>query len=729
MRRIFQLLSLIVAGTLLAINSYADERQWKFVTTGASSTYAIDKEGSLWSWGWNSSGELGINIKEKEKVSTPTQIEPGSTWVYAAAGQARAYFIKSDGTLWATGDNSKGAQGVGDGQSHQKPTQIGTDNDWKVVATSHFFGYFAFAIKTNGTLWAWGEGETGALGTGAYKNVSKPVKIGNDTDWAQISCGASHVMAIKNDGSLWMWGWNQHNSLADMATHVKVPTRYGMETNWEKVFAIENSSYAVKKDGTLWTWGQNENNSLGLNLNLDQEGNTVKTPRQITAIEGRVLFISGCAEAKIVGVGEADKASKIFAWGKNIDGALGDGKGVANSSSDIPVEYTPVEVLFPKQGLNFTMIGSGQAYTMALADNGELYAWGRNRGGELGNCVEEEFMTFESKPILVGVKNDDIEEQLTFDANNIPSTLPKAKKIILTGTWGTADFSKLSTTLGNNVGIPPVGNNTLEEVDMSAITLKENTSLYVSVGISNAGVFKGCKALKVIKMPSREECAKFSNLKDAFWLCTSLETIDLAGCSNVTSLENTFSNATALKQVNNLKDCVSVTNTNDAFYMCTALEKIELPAIPLLGESMFGDCTALKTIDWTEYKGTTAPKFNPKTFRGLIDDPKVMKGISLVVPDAAFDSFTADEKWNQLTIVKASDYLGIDSLDRSQIAIKKTGSQYRITGLNAGIPYYLYNLSGSLLQKGATPTSGDLVFDVQETVLILQVGTHSIKLL
>lgn len=126
--------------------------------------------------------------------------------------------------------------------------------------------------------------------------------------------------------------------------------------------------------------------------------------------------------------------------------------------------------------------------------------------------------------------------------------------------------------MGNNTGFPPAGNSTLEEVEMSQITVKKNTSLYVPVGASSEGVFKGCRALKKVTMPLAAQCANITNLRGVFWNCSALEAIDLAGCSQVTSLQLTFSNASALKKVDNLKDCTSVKDTTSAFDKCIALE-------------------------------------------------------------------------------------------------------------------------------------------------------------
>ena len=152
-----------------------------------------------------------------------------NNWKSAVAGQSYAFFIKEDGTLWAAGDNTKGVQGVGDGMGHKIPTQIGTDNNWKSVSVSRFFGHTAIGLKTDGTLWAWGEGETGALGLGNYANQTVPKQIGTDKDWASVTIGDHSTLALKTDGTLWGWGWNNNGTLCNLPSHVKTPTQIGTD--------------------------------------------------------------------------------------------------------------------------------------------------------------------------------------------------------------------------------------------------------------------------------------------------------------------------------------------------------------------------------------------------------------------------------------------------------------------------------------------------------------------
>lgn len=207
--------STVLVAVLGVCGVNAQTHTWKSVNTGDGTTYAIDKDGSLWSFGWNESGQMGIDDKT-QKISVPTQVGTDKDWAMTNAGQAYGFFIKNDGTLWAAGDNTNGVSGVGDGAtSHKVPTQVGKDSNWKTVSCSRFFGHTASAIKTDGTLWAWGDGRSGQLGIGSYSSKTIPTQVGTDNDWAQVSLGNEFTIALKTDGTLWGWGVNQQKPLSN----------------------------------------------------------------------------------------------------------------------------------------------------------------------------------------------------------------------------------------------------------------------------------------------------------------------------------------------------------------------------------------------------------------------------------------------------------------------------------------------------------------------------------
>ena len=138
--------------------------------------------------------------------------------------------------------------------------QIGTDTDWASVAAAFTH---TMAIKTDGSLWAWGSNTGGQLGDGTTTDHSSPVHIGTDTDWAAVAPGSGHTVAVKIDGSLWAWGSNSFGQLGDGTTTSRLtPAQVGNDTDWLTAAAAAHS-VGLKTDGTIWTWGYNGNGQIG----------------------------------------------------------------------------------------------------------------------------------------------------------------------------------------------------------------------------------------------------------------------------------------------------------------------------------------------------------------------------------------------------------------------------------------------------------------------------------
>lgn len=397
----------------------AEDYVWKSVTAGDATTYGIRSDGSLWSWGWNEKGQSGNGVSER--TATPTLADGNRVWKKTVGGKAYGFFLAEDGSLWAAGTATNGVQGTNDGVDHKVLTRIGTDNDWVDMACSRFWGYSAFAIKTNGTLWSWGENYAGQLGIGNTQAQTLPVQVGTDTDWKQVAAGVSSVLALKTDGSLWGWGLNMNGELFGYEGRQSSPVRLGSETDWEKVLVIEFRAYAVKKDGTLWAWGDNSRNLLGFNTPTEEEstseGNPVEVvtepqitkPTQVTAVEGEVLAVSGCENTLSVATGTDGIIEKVWMFGSNADGALGDGKGLGNGNKDIPFATVPVNPSL-KSSLKFTSMSSGQNYTMMLTDDGDIWGWGCNRGGQLGDETPNDQLqvAYKLKPIVINCPQDEV---------------------------------------------------------------------------------------------------------------------------------------------------------------------------------------------------------------------------------------------------------------------------------------------------------------------------------
>jgi alpha-tubulin suppressor-like RCC1 family protein len=207
----------------------------------------------LWAWGLNNNhGQLGLN--DRVNRSSPVQVGALSDWAQVSTGLITSFTVKTDGTLWAWGYNTNGQLGLNDIARRSSPVQVGALSTWAQVSASA--QQQTLAIRTNGTLWAWGENTNGGLGLNDIANRSSPVQVGALSNWAQVSAGSSFSLAVKTDGTLWAWGLNFAgqlglNNVADRSSPVQV----GALSTWAQVSASSSFSLAVKTDGTLWAWG------------------------------------------------------------------------------------------------------------------------------------------------------------------------------------------------------------------------------------------------------------------------------------------------------------------------------------------------------------------------------------------------------------------------------------------------------------------------------------------
>ncbi|MBN9283479.1 MULTISPECIES: T9SS type A sorting domain-containing protein [unclassified Flavobacterium] len=232
---------------------------WKTISGGNLHTLALKNDGTLWGWGNNGAGELG-NYQNNTNLFAPTQIGTANDWKAISASYFRSFVIKNNGTLWGCGGNQFGQLGNGNNGSQYVLTQIGTDNDWLKISAAR--GTHTLALKTNGTLWVWGQNDQRQLGDGTTTNRNTPFQLGTDT-WLDIANGTFHSVAVKSDGTLWQWGntiatQNGHNSV-----NLPVPTQVGTENDWKSVSAGSFCSFAIKNDNSLWAWGYNGNGRFG----------------------------------------------------------------------------------------------------------------------------------------------------------------------------------------------------------------------------------------------------------------------------------------------------------------------------------------------------------------------------------------------------------------------------------------------------------------------------------
>lgn len=287
---------------------------WCAVSVATCTAAAIKTDGTLWTWGLNTSGQLGDGTTTA-RSSPGTVAGGGTTWCTVSVFNGQMAAIKTDGTLWTWGFNQWGQLGDGTTTSRSSPgTVAGGGTTWRSIC----FNSAAIAIKTDGTLWTWGKNDFGQLGTGNTTSRSSPGTVaGGGSTWCAASMGAGQTaMAIKTDGTLWTWGYNGQGQLGtgDTTSRSSPGTTAGCGTTWSSV-SNEFTSMAIKSDGTLWTWGRNVCGPLG-------DGTVTNRCSPGTTIGGGTnwCFIHASQDH---GLGVKTDGT-LWTWGRNHCGQLGD---------------------------------------------------------------------------------------------------------------------------------------------------------------------------------------------------------------------------------------------------------------------------------------------------------------------------------------------------------------------------------------------------------------------
>jgi alpha-tubulin suppressor-like RCC1 family protein len=366
------------------------------VAGGDNHTIALKNNGTVWAWGHNGHGQLGDGTTSDRSIPVQVRSSGGGGVLTNAKGIAGSEdysaALKADGTVWSWGCNDFGKLGDNTLTDRETPVQVkgpggaGFLGNVRAVTAGN---YHMAALKNDGTVWSWGCNACGQLGDGTTTDRKTPVQVkgsggaGFLGGVTAVTAGYSHTVALKGDGTVWAWGYNDHGQLGDGTTtdrwtpvQVKGPGGAGFLEDVAAIAAGFDHVMALKEDGTVWAWGCNDDGQLG-------DGTTTwrSTPVQVKG-PGGVGFL-GDVTAVAAGYGHtaAPKADgTVWAWGRNGTGQLGDGTTTWRS--------TPVQVLGPggAETLNNVIaVAAGRYHTVALKNDGAVWAWGDNIRGQLGD--------------------------------------------------------------------------------------------------------------------------------------------------------------------------------------------------------------------------------------------------------------------------------------------------------------------------------------------------------
>ena len=390
---------------------------WNQVAPGGSHVLAIRNDGSLWTWGSNIFGQAGTGGTTgfAGRQSIPARLFSGRyDWVQAAGGNSQSFAISKDGTLWSWGRQDWGALGNGINTQNTMvtlPAQVGSFTDW--VQVSAGFAH-TIARRQDGSIWTWGFNQWGQIGNGVYTgavsglanihpsadDVAFPTRLGDRTDWINVEAGEMHTIAVRQDGSIWMWGRNLNAELGDDPQHFPAPTpaRVGTGNDWAYVTMGQGGlglahTVAIREDGTLWAWGGNTNGRLGDGTTRDRW-----TPVQIgQGTDWKDAQISAGWEHTMVV--RAD--GSLWGWGVNTNGQLGNN---STANQTIPVQIGT--------GTNWAYVSVGHNHSVALRKDGTLWAWGNQANGRLGN---NETSGNQLTPVQIGTYDDWVQISVGMD--------------------------------------------------------------------------------------------------------------------------------------------------------------------------------------------------------------------------------------------------------------------------------------------------------------------------
>lgn len=342
------------------------------VATGENFSLALRSDTSALSWGHNQSGQLGSGTVLARMA--PEMLMEGIVVTFLAAGQAHGLALDRDGNIWAWGNNRLGQLGLGNAASQvstpQKISNTAELTAFNDVTAFAAGGNHSLAVRNNGSVWAWGDNNSGQLGNMHLVTHHLPVPVPGLWGVSSVAAGLNHSLALKTDGTAWAWGDNSSGQLGNgSSTNSATPHPVTALTGITALAAGSGHSLALKDDGTVWAWGSNSSGQLGTGSLTDSS-----FPAMVRGLSGVRAIAAGHSHSLAL-----KEDGTVWAWGNNHQGQLG---------SFLHDQLLPVRV----PGISMaTALAAGDNHSLALCSDGSLWGWGGNDYGQLGTGTQEEY--------------------------------------------------------------------------------------------------------------------------------------------------------------------------------------------------------------------------------------------------------------------------------------------------------------------------------------------------
>ena len=403
----------------------------ELIISNSFSVYAILEDGSLYAWGNNSDGQLGVG--DEENRNTPTKVNLPSKIKELIITGSSVYALMEDSSLYSWGYNLDGQLGVGDEVNKNTPTKVNLPGKIKELITTGSSVYVSvYALMEDSSLYSWGSNESGQLGVGDEVNKNTPTKVNLPSKIKELITTGSSVYALMEDSSLYSWGENNSGELGvGDEVNKNTPTKVNLPGKIKELITTNGSSvYALMEDSSLYSWGYNSYGQLGVGDKIDKNTPTiVNLPGKI-----KKLITSSSASYAILEDGS------LYAWGYNYYGELGVG---SNEDKNTPTKVTAINGKIMDLIINSDKDYSTYKSIFAIIKDGSLYAWGNNKDGQLGIGSREDNI---NSPTKVTDINGKVTKVMTFIYvyEEIFGTYVDASTYILT------ESSSLYTTYGWN---------------------------------------------------------------------------------------------------------------------------------------------------------------------------------------------------------------------------------------------------------------------------------------